>query len=93
MSRAGEKAEETSRASGSSQINLTEQRKRTNTIYIVYLIAALDITWMFLQFSVTPVSINAKLEQEAELFVLTLHVEVHTEALILKRLTLKTYNH
>ncbi|KAF3686751.1 Solute carrier family 22 member 18 Organic cation transporter-like protein 2 [Channa argus] len=38
----------------SSQANVTDQQKRTKIIYIVYLIAALDITWMFLQFSVTP---------------------------------------
>uniref|UniRef100_A0A8P4KM76 Organic cation transporter-like protein 2 n=1 Tax=Dicentrarchus labrax TaxID=13489 RepID=A0A8P4KM76_DICLA len=38
----------------SSQTNAADQRRRTNIIYIVYLIAALDITWMFLQFSVTP---------------------------------------
>ncbi|XP_037338226.2 solute carrier family 22 member 18 [Pungitius pungitius] len=37
-----------------SRDNVTEQQKRTKTIYIVYVIAALDITWMFLQFSVTP---------------------------------------
>ncbi|TKS70458.1 Solute carrier family 22 member 18 [Collichthys lucidus] len=31
-----------------------EQRKKATVIHVVYLIAALDITWMFLQFSVTP---------------------------------------
>lgn len=41
----------------SSQNNLVDKQKRAKIIYIVYLIAALDITWMFLQFSVTPVSI------------------------------------
>lgn len=34
-----------------------DQPRRKRIIHIVYLIAALDITWMFLQFSVTPVSI------------------------------------
>lgn len=38
----------------SSQNNLVDKQKRAKIIYIVYLIAALDITWMFLQFSVTP---------------------------------------
>ncbi|XP_026234388.1 solute carrier family 22 member 18 [Anabas testudineus] len=32
----------------------TDQPNRKKVIHIVYLIAALDITWMFLQFSVTP---------------------------------------
>ncbi|XP_038557308.1 solute carrier family 22 member 18 [Micropterus salmoides] len=54
MSRRGETTEETSRASLSSQTNAEDQPKRMKIIYIVYLIAALDITWMFLQFSVTP---------------------------------------
>ncbi|XP_070757927.1 solute carrier family 22 member 18 isoform X2 [Enoplosus armatus] len=54
MSRRGETTQEASRASVSSQDDVTEQPKRTTVIYIVYLIAALDITWMFLQFSVTP---------------------------------------
>ncbi|XP_029000268.1 solute carrier family 22 member 18 [Betta splendens] len=31
-----------------------DQATRTRTIRVVYVIAALDITWMFLQFSVTP---------------------------------------
>lgn len=53
MSRGGEKTEE-DRASVSSQTNTEDQRKRTKTIHIVYLIAALDVTWMFLQFSITP---------------------------------------
>ncbi|XP_035508483.1 solute carrier family 22 member 18 [Morone saxatilis] len=54
MSRTGETTGETSKSSVSSQTNAADQRRRTNIIYIVYLIAALDITWMFLQFSVTP---------------------------------------
>lgn len=31
--------------------------KMQRVIYVTYLIAVLDITWMFLQFSITPVSI------------------------------------
>uniref|UniRef100_A0A671VRX0 Organic cation transporter-like protein 2 n=1 Tax=Sparus aurata TaxID=8175 RepID=A0A671VRX0_SPAAU len=56
MSRRGETTEETSRAPvvSSSQTDAAEQRKRTTVINVVYLIAAFDITWMFLQFSVTP---------------------------------------
>ncbi|XP_036952644.1 solute carrier family 22 member 18 [Acanthopagrus latus] len=56
MNRRGETTEETSGAPvvSSSQTDAAEQRKRTTVIYVVYLIAALDITWMFLQFSVTP---------------------------------------
>lgn len=46
--------DETSRASVCSQANAADQPKRTKIIYVVYIIAALDITWMFLQFSVTP---------------------------------------
>ncbi|XP_042346845.1 solute carrier family 22 member 18 [Plectropomus leopardus] len=38
----------------SPQANVTDQSKRMKIIYIVYLLAALDITWMFIQFSVTP---------------------------------------
>lgn len=48
--------DETSRASVCSQANAADQPKRTKIIYVVYIITALDITWMFLQFSVTPVS-------------------------------------
>lgn len=51
MSRKGETTEETSRAPVASRANEAERMK---TIYIVYLICALDITWMFLQFSITP---------------------------------------
>ncbi|XP_033473334.1 solute carrier family 22 member 18 [Epinephelus lanceolatus] len=54
MSAKGEATEEPPTASVSPQANVTDQQKRTKIIYIVYLIAALDITWMFLQFSVTP---------------------------------------
>lgn len=52
MSRRGERNEETDKASVSS--NVADDSQRMTTIYAVYLIAALDITWMFLQFSVTP---------------------------------------
>uniref|UniRef100_A0A3Q4HPF0 Organic cation transporter-like protein 2 n=1 Tax=Neolamprologus brichardi TaxID=32507 RepID=A0A3Q4HPF0_NEOBR len=54
MSRRGERNEETDKASVSS--NVADDSQRMTTIYAVYLIAALDITWMFLQVSVTPVS-------------------------------------
>lgn len=50
----GETTGETSR---SPEANPPERQNVTKIIYIVYLIAALDVTWMFLQFSVTPVSI------------------------------------
>lgn len=39
--------------------NAAERKNATKIIHIVYVIAALDVTWMFLQFSVTPVSISA----------------------------------
>ncbi len=74
MSRRGETTEETSRAPVSSQTNAAEQRRRTKIIHVVYLIVALDITWMFLQFSVTPVSISVMSEQEAEISVPALNV-------------------
>nr|XP_020480836.1 solute carrier family 22 member 18 isoform X2 [Monopterus albus] len=54
MSLRGETTVGTFKASISSQDNVTDQPKRRKIIYIVYLIAALDVTWMFLQFSVTP---------------------------------------
>lgn len=54
MNRRGETTGETSR---SPEANPPERQNATKIIYIVYLIAALDVTWMFLQFSVTPVSI------------------------------------
>ncbi|XP_061886503.1 solute carrier family 22 member 18 [Entelurus aequoreus] len=38
----------------SSQASAVTQLKENNILYIVYVIAALDITWMFLQFSITP---------------------------------------
>lgn len=41
------------------EVDAAERRNATKIINIVYVIAALDITWMFLQFSVTPVSMNA----------------------------------
>ncbi|XP_041845134.1 solute carrier family 22 member 18 [Melanotaenia boesemani] len=54
MSRGGEMTEETSKAPVFSPGNAADQRKRMKIILIVYILAALDITWMFLQFSVTP---------------------------------------
>lgn len=57
MSARGETAEETAKASVPIQAHVIDQPKRKTIINIVYLIATLDITWMFLQFSVTPVSI------------------------------------
>lgn len=74
MNRREEPTEETSRASVSSQNDTADKRKTTKIIYIVYLIAALDITWMFLQFSVTPVSISDMSEHEAEISVPALNV-------------------
>lgn len=55
MRRGGETTTESSGAPVpvSSHTNL-DQQKRAKIIYIVYLIAALDLTWMFLQFSITP---------------------------------------
>lgn len=37
-----------------STANTAEQSKKTRVIYAVYIIVSLDITWMFLQLSVTP---------------------------------------
>ncbi|XP_033973048.1 solute carrier family 22 member 18 [Trematomus bernacchii] len=54
MSARGETAEETAKASVPIQAHVIDQPKRKKIINIVYLIATLDITWMFLQFSVTP---------------------------------------
>ncbi|XP_074480816.1 solute carrier family 22 member 18 [Sebastes fasciatus] len=55
MSGRGETTEEpSSRASAPSQANVTDQQKRKSILNVVYLITALDITWMFLQLSVTP---------------------------------------
>uniref|UniRef100_A0A3P8RI79 Organic cation transporter-like protein 2 n=1 Tax=Amphiprion percula TaxID=161767 RepID=A0A3P8RI79_AMPPE len=55
MSRRGETAEKTSAASASSPSNVAlDHRQRMKIIYVTYIIAALDITWMFLQFAVTP---------------------------------------
>lgn len=55
MNPTAETEAETSKSSGSSQqLNAADQRKRSKVIFVVYIIAALDITWMFLQFSITP---------------------------------------
>ncbi|XP_068171281.1 solute carrier family 22 member 18 [Antennarius striatus] len=49
-----EPTEEASGAPGSSRRNPADDRRKTRVIFIVYLLAALDVSWMFLQFSVTP---------------------------------------
>ncbi|TWW67683.1 Solute carrier family 22 member 18 [Takifugu flavidus] len=49
MNRKVQLSEETS-----SQNNTVDKRNRGKIIQVVYIIAALDITWMFLQFSITP---------------------------------------
>ncbi|XP_022057743.2 solute carrier family 22 member 18 [Acanthochromis polyacanthus] len=55
MSRRSETAEKTSAASVSSPATIAlDHGQRTKIIYVTYIIATLDITWMFLQFSVTP---------------------------------------
>ncbi|KAK5601673.1 hypothetical protein CRENBAI_022238 [Crenichthys baileyi] len=54
MKREGETTAELSRAPVSSPVNTTEQSKKMRVMYAVYIITALDITWMFLQLSVTP---------------------------------------
>lgn len=46
-------------SNGRGEATAAERKNATKIINIVYVIAALDVTWMFLQFSVTPVSINA----------------------------------
>lgn len=53
----------------SLQSNTADKRNRSKVIHIVYIIAALDITWMFLQFSITPVSISVISQPEAEISV------------------------
>lgn len=53
----------------SSQNNTADKRNRSKVIQIIYIIAALDITWMFLQFSITPVSVSTMFHQEAEISV------------------------
>ncbi|XP_047219948.1 solute carrier family 22 member 18 [Girardinichthys multiradiatus] len=54
MKREGETTAELSRAPVSSPVNTTEQSKKMRVMNAVYIITALDITWMFLQLSVTP---------------------------------------
>lgn len=58
----------------SSQNNTADKRNRAKIIYVVYIIAASEITWMFLQFSITPVSISAMSKQEAEISVRAVNV-------------------
>ncbi|CAK6971542.1 solute carrier family 22 member 18 [Scomber scombrus] len=50
----GEKTETTNETSREAATNTTDQPNKMKVINVVYIIAALDITWMFLQFSVTP---------------------------------------
>lgn len=59
----------------SLQSNTADKRNRSKVIHIVYTIAALDITWMFLQFSITPVSISVIFQPEAEISVQGLNAE------------------
>lgn len=59
----------------SLQSNTADKRNRSKVIHIIYIIAALDITWMFLQFSITPVSISVISQQEAEISVQGLNAE------------------
>lgn len=54
MNREAETETETFTSAVSSEKKAAEQRNKTKIIHVVYVIAALDITWMFLQFSVTP---------------------------------------
>lgn len=69
MNRKVQLSEETS-----SQNTTADKRNREKVINVVYIIAALDITWMFLQFSITPVSISAMAKQEAEISVHAMNV-------------------
>lgn len=55
MSRRDETTEKTSAASVSSPANVAlDHLQRRKVIHVTYIIAGLDVTWMFLQFSVTP---------------------------------------
>nr|XP_015809222.2 solute carrier family 22 member 18 [Nothobranchius furzeri] len=54
MNQGSETTKEKLDAPVSSPNNATDQQKKMKIIYIVYIIAALDLTWMFLSFSVTP---------------------------------------
>ncbi|CAG5849157.1 unnamed protein product [Menidia menidia] len=54
MSGKAETLGETSRDAVSSPAKAADQQKKGKIIFVVYIIAVLDITWMFLQFSVTP---------------------------------------
>lgn len=69
MNRKVQLSEETS-----SQNNTSDKRNRGKIIQVIYIIAALEITWMFLQFSITPVSISAMSKQEAEISVQAVNV-------------------
>lgn len=59
----------------SSQNDNADKINRSKVIQIVYIIAALDVTWMFLQFSITPVSGSTISHQEAEISVHALNAE------------------
>lgn len=59
----------------STQNNAADKRNRSKVIQIVYIIAALDVTWMFLQFSITPVSVSSISPQKAEISVHALNAE------------------
>uniref|UniRef100_A0A1A8UV56 Organic cation transporter-like protein 2 n=1 Tax=Nothobranchius furzeri TaxID=105023 RepID=A0A1A8UV56_NOTFU len=54
MNQGSETTEEKLDAPVSSPSNATDQQKKMKIIYIVYIILTLDLTWMFLSFSVTP---------------------------------------
>ncbi|KAM7405738.1 hypothetical protein PAMP_000165 [Pampus punctatissimus] len=54
MSQRDEPVETIDEASVCSQAKAADQPKTMKIIYVVYFITTLDITWMFLQFSVTP---------------------------------------
>lgn len=60
-----------------SQNNTADKRNRSKVIHIVYIIVALDVTWMFLGFSITPVSISTISQQEAEVSVHAKNVECY----------------
>lgn len=59
----------------SSQNNTKDIKNPAKVIQVVYIIAALDITWMFLQFSITPVSIPTLAKHEAEISVHAVNVQ------------------
>lgn len=66
----------------SSQQNTADKKSRSKVIQIVYIITALDITWMFLQFSITPVSISNMSQREAEISVQALNAESRADLFV-----------